>query len=82
MITGSRTPRQCLTSRRSQCPSKFNCQVAKSGGLYYCCPVSPYECANGRKAYVAAGSSIPQTCNVNFNSCPLGYRSMHPMIYY
>ncbi|VBB27324.1 unnamed protein product [Acanthocheilonema viteae] len=74
---GSRTPRQCLTSRRGQCPSKFNCQVAKSGGLYYCCPVSPYECVNGRKAYTAPGSSIPQTCNVNFNSCPPGY-SCHP----
>ncbi|VDO52401.1 unnamed protein product [Onchocerca flexuosa] len=74
---GSRTPRQCLTSRRGQCPSKFTCQVAKSGGLYYCCPVSQYECINGRKAYVAPGSSIPQKCSLNFNSCPPGY-SCHP----
>uniref|UniRef100_A0A8R1XSH2 Uncharacterized protein n=1 Tax=Onchocerca volvulus TaxID=6282 RepID=A0A8R1XSH2_ONCVO len=75
--SGSRTPRQCLTSRRGQCPNKFTCQVAKSGGLYYCCPVSPYECINGRKAYVTPGSSIPQKCNLNFNSCPPGY-SCHP----
>ncbi|VDM10709.1 unnamed protein product [Wuchereria bancrofti] len=74
---GSRTPRQCLTSRRGQCPSKFICQVAKSGGLYYCCPVSPFECVNGRKAYLAPGSIIPQTCSLNFNSCPSGY-SCHP----
>uniref|UniRef100_A0A915PH98 BPTI/Kunitz inhibitor domain-containing protein n=1 Tax=Setaria digitata TaxID=48799 RepID=A0A915PH98_9BILA len=75
--SGSRTPRQCLTSRRGQCPNKFVCQLAKSGGLYYCCPVSPYECANGRKAYIPPGLSIPQTCSLNFNSCPAGY-SCHP----
>ncbi|VDK29600.1 unnamed protein product [Gongylonema pulchrum] len=66
-----------MTSRRGQCPSKFTCQLAKSGGLFYCCPVSPHECSNGRKAYTAPGSSFPQTCSMNFNSCPPGY-SCHP----
>ncbi|VDN03849.1 unnamed protein product [Thelazia callipaeda] len=71
--------KQCLTSHRGQCPANFSCQVAKSGGLYYCCPVSPNECINGHKAYTPPGSSVPQTCSIKFNSCPPGY-SCHPSV--
>uniref|UniRef100_A0A914ZI90 BPTI/Kunitz inhibitor domain-containing protein n=2 Tax=Parascaris univalens TaxID=6257 RepID=A0A914ZI90_PARUN len=56
---GSRFPRQCITTLRGQCPRSFACKSAQSGGLFYCCPVSPNECANGQKAFIPAGVVSP-----------------------
>lgn len=75
LILGSRFPRQCITTLRGQCPRSFACKAAQSGGLFYCCPVSPNECANGQKAFIPAGSSFPQTCSsYGGSNCAPGYR--------
>uniref|UniRef100_A0A9J2PKY5 BPTI/Kunitz inhibitor domain-containing protein n=1 Tax=Ascaris lumbricoides TaxID=6252 RepID=A0A9J2PKY5_ASCLU len=72
--TCSRFPRQCITTLRGQCPRSFACKAAQSGGLFYCCPVSPNECANGQKAFIPAGSSFPQTCSsYEGSNCAPGY---------
>ncbi|KHN74923.1 Uncharacterized protein ZC84.1 [Toxocara canis] len=71
---GSRFPRQCITSLHGQCPKSFACKPAQSGGLFYCCPVSPNECASGQKAYIPQGSNFPQTCSFfGTNNCAPGY---------
>ncbi|VDN58619.1 unnamed protein product [Dracunculus medinensis] len=57
---GSQWPKQCLLMQRNQCPSQFTCQPSKTGGLFYCCPVSPNECLSGRHAYVSTQNGLAQ----------------------
>uniref|UniRef100_A0A0N5AV83 Kunitz/Bovine pancreatic trypsin inhibitor domain protein n=1 Tax=Syphacia muris TaxID=451379 RepID=A0A0N5AV83_9BILA len=70
---GSVFPKQCITSLKDQCPKNHACKLAKSGGLFYCCPVPPNQCINGQKAMLVPGTLSPRTCSFEANNCPRGY---------